>query len=188
MRRVFFALAFASLMISGCSLGGTSSTTTTSDSSSEFAYITPEYSIDVPASWEIYPKEQYPATILFAARQIIASQQIPASISISTTPSRPSSLEQFVSRNLEGVRKKSQDVQVVSQTDVSDASSDRMIVEYSERSSKDFSRIGFFALYVIPKNLQQSYVITLLFDEALSASEKEELQKMVLSFTLKENK
>lgn len=169
-------------LLTGCSISNNSKEVETNK---EQGFITPEYSVAVPASWEIYPKEEYPATILFAARQNVFSTSIPASISISTIQSKPESLEIFVAKNLESVRKKSQDLQVVSQTNVSDSSAEKMLVEYSERNASDYSRIGFFALYVLPKNISQSYVVTMLFDGTISSSEKEELQKIVGSFTLK---
>lgn len=178
-----FALALL-LVFSGCSFGSSSSSS--SGEKTDSGYITPEYTIAVPAAWEIYPKEEYPASILFAARQNVYTHRVPASVSISTTASKPSSIDQFVAKNLESVRKVSQDIQVLSTADVSDSSADKILVEYSERSSKDFSRIGFLSLYVVPKTVEQSYVITMLFDEATTADEKEELQKIILSFTLKQ--
>ncbi len=182
--RTLSLLAFSGIFLTGCSFGAPSSPDSATPTSYE---ITPEYGLSVPASWEIYPKEEYPATILFAAKQNIFTTGFPASVSVSTAQARPTSLEQFVVNNLEIVRKKSQDMKVVSQTNVSDANADKMLVEYSERRSQDSSRIGLFSLYVIPKTVQQSYVITMLFDPSISSSEKEELQKIVLSFNLKKS-
>jgi hypothetical protein len=157
---------------------------TTEESKTENITESKEYSLNIPKDWEIFPKEEYPKSIIFSAREPAYSSLIPSIIVVSKENSIPQSLEQFVNRNLESIRIQSQDFKEIFKEKIDKESFEAYFIEYSERKSMDNSLIKFYSLYVLPKNNESVYIVTILFDGNTKEEKYSNLKNILLSFKL----
>ena len=148
---------------------------------------TGEYTIKIPQDWEIFPKEEYPKSIILSARQPSYSSRIPAMIAIAKESSRPQNLDQFIKRNLEEVRRNSQDFQKISEKKIENENVESQLIEYREKRSNDNSLIGIYSYYLLPKNQENSYLVTMVFDPEISDDDKKKLETIITSFNFKKS-
>lgn len=144
-----------------------------------------EYTIDIPKEWEVFPKEEYPQSLVFSAKEPAYSSRIPSIIAIAKESSRPQNLDQFISRNLEEVRRSSQDFTIISETDIDRENVQSRLIEYTERRSSDHSVIGIYSYYLLPNEQNNSYIVTMVFDGSHSQEKKDSLSQIVTSFHFK---
>lgn len=169
------------LTFSGC-FGSNSEDSTVSSQTLETLV---DYDLQIPSDWEVFPKEEYPDSIVFSAREASYTSRIPAVIAVSKESAVPASMDQFVSRNLEEVRRASQDFLKISEEDVDKDGFAARFVEYQETRSADASVLGFYSLYVLPEDNTSSYVVTLLFDGDLDDAKRSALKDIILSYSMR---
>lgn len=142
------------------------------------------YQLDLPKTWKTLPEDQYPQSLIFAAKESNGPARISPVLAVAREYLRPASLDDFVTRNLEEVRRSSQDFKMVNSENISVNSEQRKIVEYSETRSRDGTEIGIYSLYVVPDKYQLSYVVTVVFDQSETENRKKELKDLLLSFRI----
>lgn len=184
MKQIFQVLLFSSFLIfSGC-FGSDEK-----DQEMKNLDNIVEYSINIPKEWEVFPKKEYPKSLVFSAKEPAFSSRFPAVLAIAKENSVPDSLNQFISRNLEEVRRNSQDFKKISEKEIPQSADEEnrksRLVEYRERRSADNSFFGIFSYYLLPENKQESYVVTMIFDPDISDEKKAEYEKIITSFHLK---
>ncbi len=92
----------------------------------------------------------------------------------------------YAERNLESIRKNSQDFKLHTKEEVElDSEQKSILVEYSDWSNLGNKRIHFYDLYVIDREENKSYSVQIIFDKDSSEEYKEFLKNDVLkTFTL----
>lgn len=176
---LFCAFCSSLLLFSGCEEAPTETAVSEENIPKENIILS------TPDDWEVIPKETYPANLILAKREPSFSQETPSMVSIAVEKSLYPSLQKFAYRNIETVRKKSQDFQKISEQDILLSNeTPAFFIEYSDRYSKTKERLSFYDLYVQDLKEEKSYVITLLFDPTTSEEHKEFLRNILFSFSL----
>ncbi len=156
------------------------------------------YSISIPETWEIFPKQEYPKYMIFAAREPNYISEIPLSITISNINSLPPSLDILIKKNYEMVRKASQDFKIISEenftteeiikSEISDTITSKKpasrLVIYTEKYAGTNTFAQVYSLNVISYSEKKTYVINILSDMNASEAEKELIMNILQSFTL----
>ncbi|HID92104.1 TPA: hypothetical protein EYP45_03230 [Candidatus Peregrinibacteria bacterium] len=191
------------LTFSGCFDG-----TDTNDTETQEVKDTKNYSISIPNTWEIFPKNEFEKNMIFAARQGEYSSNVPITITISQTQSLPESLEILIKKNYEIVRRESQDFKIISETDfttkeVRKEQTDEnkteqkkyinpeetrepasKLVIYTEKYTSNNSFAQIYSLNVLSYKEKKTYVINILCDMNASEKEKELIMDILTSFTI----
>lgn len=181
MKNVFSIVLFGffSFMLSGCGNSAPEENNESKDLKKS------SFEVHTPDDWETLPSDSYPQNIVLLQREPFVSSEISTLLSVSMEQGTYYSLSAFAKRNLEMIRKNSQDFQKVRMEEISlDSGQDAIFVEYSEKYSPNKQPLGFYSLYVIDTSNKKSYVVSLLFDISTDDDHKNFLEKVVKSFTL----
>jgi hypothetical protein len=185
-KNVLFFCCSLVLFFSGCSDSSKEDLVendVASSSSSFFLYT--------PSDWDTLPHEaDDPGSVIITKREPSYSYEAATFLTVSVHKAKNYPLDQLVKRNLETVRKLSQDFQKISEEKISlSDGSPAIFVEYTERLSKTKAQFGFYNLYYLKEDTKELYVVTLVFDPTTSFDHKKFLKEdVLLSFYFPEKK
>ncbi len=173
-------LGFFSLLLSGCGEADENP-----EQKAQEDLKKTSFEVTTPDDWEIIPASEYPQNVLLIKREPSFSSEISSLLSLSVEKGTYHSLEKFAERNLEAIRKNSQDFRkILTEKITLDSGEDAILVEYSERYSKKKTALGFYTLFVIDSASNKSYSVSLLFDPTTDPDHKDFLKKVIKTFTL----
>jgi len=187
-KSLFFACFCSAWVISGC--GGEEETPEIQEEEiTNEASVAYNISHVLPLSeeaWKTLPKEDYPASVILGAKERNSPARISPIIVLSKEYNTTESIQDFADRNLEEVRRKSQDFLLQSLEESSDNKAEKIFAVYHETRSKDNTKMEVYSLYYLPKNYEVSYLLTIVLDNEETEKRKKYLKELLLSFSIEE--
>ena len=142
---------------------------------------TVSFEISTPDDWEVIPSDQYPKNAVLVKREPSFSNEISTLVSVAVEQGVYHSLQKLAERNLENIRKNSQDFQIHSQEEFPlNSGESAFFVEYSDWYARGQKRIHFYDVYVLDTSSDKSYTVSMIFDGKTSDDHKTFLRESVL--------